>query len=190
MHFHLSDMYFGVGGSQIRVVLHSGKYGVCPSNSLAQVWVLQEFCLCLELMDKHRASRCSWPLGLCSLGVLYYDVVHHVAIVHPCFFHVLYATSVWPLAQYFFTVWKMLRLFAWLRNEKPTWCHLLFYFNYCALNMFRTLIYPPSGACDFVEELPHRSSCSVKTDVLAISVPLHCVVVCLVWCVLSPCCNW
>ena len=26
--------------------------------------------------------------------------------------------------------------------------------------MFRTLIYPSSGACDFVVELPHRSSCS------------------------------
>ena len=26
--------------------------------------------------------------------------------------------------------------------------------------MFRTLIYPSSGACDFVEELPRRSSCS------------------------------
>jgi len=34
---------------------------------------------------------------------------------------------------------------------------LLFYFNYYALNMFRTLIYPSSGACDFVDELPHRS---------------------------------
>jgi len=28
------------------------------------------------------------------------------------------------------------------------------------LNMFRTLIYPSSGACDYVVELPHRSSCS------------------------------
>ena len=26
--------------------------------------------------------------------------------------------------------------------------------------MFRTLIYPSSGACDCVVELPHRSSCS------------------------------
>ena len=32
-----------------------------------------------------------------------------------------------------------------LRYERPTWCHLLFYFNYYALNMFRTLIYPSSG---------------------------------------------
>ena len=49
-----------------------------------------------------------------------------------------------------------------LRNEKPTWCHLLFCFIYYALNMFRTLIYPSSGACDCVDELPHRSSCSVN----------------------------
>jgi len=28
------------------------------------------------------------------------------------------------------------------------------------LNMFRTLIYPSSGACDCVDELQHRSSCS------------------------------
>ena len=49
------------------------------------------------------------------------------------------------------------------------------------LNMFRTLRYPSWGACDCVVKLPHRSSCSVKTDVLAISVPLRCVVVC-VWC--------
>ena len=39
--------------------------------------------------------------------------------------------------------------------------------NY-ALNMFRTLIYPSSGDGDCVDELPHRSSCSVKTDDLAL----------------------
>ena len=39
--------------------------------------------------------------------------------------------------------------------------------------MFRTLIYPSSEACDCVDKLPHLSSCSVKTDVLAISVPRH-----------------
>ena len=48
----------------------------------------------------------------------------------------------------------------YLTNERPTWCHLLFYFTYYVLNMFRTLIYPSSGACDCVVELPHRSSCS------------------------------
>ena len=29
-----------------------------------------------------------------------------------------------------------------------------------ALNIFQTLMYPSSGACDCVDELPHRSSCS------------------------------
>ena len=36
----------------------------------------------------------------------------------------------------------------------------IFYFAYYAFNMFRTLIYPSSGACDCVDELPHRSSFS------------------------------
>jgi hypothetical protein len=38
--------------------------------------------------------------------------------------------------------------------------------------MFRTLICPSSGACDYDGGLPHRLSYSVKTDVFAISVPL------------------
>ena len=37
---------------------------------------------------------------------------------------------------------------------------MIFYFNSYVLNMFRTLIYPSTGACDCVVELPHRSSCS------------------------------
>ena len=62
------------------------------------------------------------------------------------------------------TSWMYLVLnfkFSWLTNERPTWCHLLFYFTYYALSMFRTLIYPSSGACDCVDELPHRSTCSL-----------------------------
>jgi hypothetical protein len=46
----------------------------------------------------------------------------------------------------------------YLKNERPTSCHLLFCFTSYVLNMFRTLIYPSSGACDCVDELPHRSS--------------------------------
>jgi len=37
---------------------------------------------------------------------------------------------------------------------------LLFYFTSYVLNMFRTLIYPSSGACDCAVELPHWSYCS------------------------------
>ena len=47
-----------------------------------------------------------------------------------------------------------------LKNKRPTWCHLLFYFTSYVLSIFRTLIYPSSGACDCVVELPHRSFCS------------------------------
>ena len=35
-----------------------------------------------------------------------------------------------------------------LNKCRPTWLHLLYYVN-LLLNMFRTLIYPSSGACDF-----------------------------------------
>jgi len=37
---------------------------------------------------------------------------------------------------------------------------LLFYFTSYMLNMFRTLIYPSPGACDYSVELPHWSYCS------------------------------
>ena len=39
-----------------------------------------------------------------------------------------------------------------LKNKRPTWCHLLFYFTSYVLNMFRTSIYPSSGACDYSVE--------------------------------------
>jgi len=42
-----------------------------------------------------------------------------------------------------------------LKNKRSTWCHLLFYFTSYVLNMFWTLIYPSSGACDYSVELPH-----------------------------------
>jgi len=47
-----------------------------------------------------------------------------------------------------------------LKNKRPNWCHLLFYFTSYVLNMFQTLIYPSSGACDHSVELPHWSYCA------------------------------
>jgi len=44
-----------------------------------------------------------------------------------------------------------------LRNKRRTWCHLLFYFTSYVLNIFRSSIYPLSGACDYSVELPHWS---------------------------------
>ena len=50
-----------------------------------------------------------------------------------------------------------------LTNEKPTWYHLLVYFTYYALNMFRTLIYPSSGACNCVDEQHSRRLLKMDT---------------------------
>ena len=47
-----------------------------------------------------------------------------------------------------------------LKDKRPTWCHLLFYFNSYVINMFQTLIYPSSGACDYSVDLPCWSYCS------------------------------
>ena len=52
-------------------------------------------------------------------------------------------------------------IIAIVEEWSTNWMSLaIFYFTYYALNMFRTLIYPSSGACNCVDELPHRSSCS------------------------------
>ena len=45
-----------------------------------------------------------------------------------------------------------------MKDQLDVTCY--FFFTSYVLNMFRTLIYPSSGACDCVDELPHRSSCS------------------------------
>ena len=44
-----------------------------------------------------------------------------------------------------------------MKNQLDVTCYFI---SLHVLNMFRTLIYPSSGACDCVDELPHRSSCS------------------------------
>jgi len=45
-----------------------------------------------------------------------------------------------------------------------------FYYTSSMLNMFRTLIHPSSGACDFSIVSPHWSVCSVKMEVFSIGV--------------------
>jgi len=37
---------------------------------------------------------------------------------------------------------KVNKFYKSLKNKRPTWCHLLFYFTSYVLNMFRILIYP------------------------------------------------
>ena len=62
----------------------------------------------------------------------------------------------------------MLHILSVLKNERPTWCHLLFYFISYVLSMFRLLIYPSSGANDCVVELHigrlvQASACKTNT---------------------------
>ena len=45
-------------------------------------------------------------------------------------------------------------------SHEHTHIRLLFYFTSYVFNMFRTLIYPSSGACDYSVELLHWSYCS------------------------------
>ena len=44
-------------------------------------------------------------------------------------------------------IWRVTQIPLGLKNKRPTWCHNLL--TSSILNMFRTLIHPSSGACDF-----------------------------------------
>jgi len=68
------------------------------------------------------------------------------------------------VVEIFICIWQYISVKAVYRcifeNKRPNWCHLLFYFTSYVLNMFRTLIYPSSGVCDYSVELPHWLYCS------------------------------
>ena len=51
----------------------------------------------------------------------------------------------------------------YLKNDRQTSRHLLFYFISYVLNMFRTLIHPSSGACDCVVVCSEMSSYKIQT---------------------------
>ena len=55
------------------------------------------------------------------------------------------------------------------KKKRTTLCFFLFYFTSYVINMFRKLIYPLSGACDYSVELPRLSYCSVKTEDVALA---------------------
>ena len=80
-------------------------------------------------------------------GYIYIYIYIYISCIYLKIFHV-------------HLLWKISSFCYRLKNKRQTWCHMLFYFTSCILNMFRTLIYPSSGASDCVVELPHPSSCS------------------------------
>jgi len=99
-----------------------------------------------------------------------------------CFdFHYNYCLKHSPFYEEFGEISsKILCILWWLKNKRPTWCHLLFHFTSCVLNTFQKLIYPSSGACDYSVELPRWSYCSW------FDVCWSCSMVGLVW---YPCCR-
>ena len=109
------------------------------------------------------ASHSSWGweegLGLsgASMSKGFQNIVKHKRLFWKLYSHLLNTVQS-PLHA--LDSYNRLNYLKLLKNERPTWCHLLFYFTSYVLNMFRTLIYPSSGACDCVVELPHRLSCS------------------------------
>ena len=128
-----------------------------------------------RIRERLRAVLSRWPMdeewktNLMSLAILF----HFLCAQHVSDINISIIRS-WRLCWWTTTsvvlfsvrcVWELLlrlvfggvRFAGW---STCAWCHLLFYFTYYVLNMFRTLIYPSSGACDCVDELPHRSSCS------------------------------
>ena len=55
--------------------------------------------------------------------------------------------------------WTVHHCDSWrIKDQLDVTCY--FYFTSYVLDMFRTLIYPSSGACDYSVELPHWSYCS------------------------------
>ena len=118
------------------------------------------------------AAPAKWHAAL--LQFLHHAKAHTLSFslkFHEGSWHSAYASATWKTQPQYFSLiqeekqrQKHVELFVLihqlLTNERPTWCHLLFYFTSYVLNMFRTLIYPSSGACDYVGELPHQSSCS------------------------------
>ena len=47
-----------------------------------------------------------------------------------------------------------------VEEQKTNMMSLAIFFTSCVFNIFRTLIYPSTGACDYSVELPHWSYCS------------------------------
>ena len=84
----------------------------------------------------------------CKAGYLLNDVFMHF------FFKRLIAVRVKGL-NFSGTGSSILEKDTILKNKRPNCCHLIFYFTSYELNMFRTLIYPSSGACDYSVEIPH-----------------------------------
>jgi len=108
-----------------------------------------------------------WSFSLMSLAILFHFFAQHVSDINISIIRSLRLFCWITILVILFLVRCVLEFrCGWfgvvsvLQAEASAWCHLLFYFTSYVLNMFRTLIYPSSGPCDYPVELPHWSYCS------------------------------
>ena len=94
-------------------------------------------------------SQCC-PEGLRVSGKTHSIVCVHIQILTENFLNTYQKSYVY---------WTVYRCNSW-RIKDQLDVTLLFYFTSYVLNMFRTLIYPSSGACDCAVELPRQPFCS------------------------------
>ena len=109
-----------------------------------------------------RLERISTTYHWCLIRVLQSAITHLLFIV---IVRVLFVALTVVSVCYSFPFNKLLFLYVyWTVNHCDIWrikdqldVTWYFYFTSDVLNMFRTLIYPSSGACDYSVELPHWS---------------------------------
>ena len=112
----------------------------CQQHWCLSVCLSHSFCRLVTLAEGQTVDR--WTIESCVSFVCWYTYILN------------------DIERYLLDDAAKTEVISMLKNERPTWYHLLYYFTSYVLNMFRTLIYPSSGAWDCVVELPHQSSCS------------------------------
>ena len=121
----------------VTVTWYSCLLYCCGCLGRALMWLWASY-------DRKRTTSCSLMfIGPCIIAVVEEWKTNLMSLA--ILFHLLCAQHVSDIN---ISIFRSLR------------CHLLFSFTSHVLNMFRALIYPSSGACDCVDKLPHRSSCS------------------------------
>ena len=118
-------------------------------------------CTVIKLQCQHHLDLAEeWKTNLMSLAILFHFLcAQHVSDINISIFRSLRLCWWITTSVVLFSVRCVLQFLLRLVFGGVRFAGLLFYFTY-VLNMFRTLIYPSSGACNCVDELPHWSSCS------------------------------
>ena len=119
---------------------------------------------------KYRDPKAVGQLSLPSLSLYHFLLYHPEYVTRSSFISInliLYRFIVKIMFIYILRVsgvsnvyWTVHHCNSWgIKNQLDVTCYL--YFTCYLLSMFRTLICPSSGACDYADGLPHRLFCSL-----------------------------